>query len=82
MHLFLKARVVGFDGGESLVLVAGDHDFCIISLEGCKYKYYDERLALEFLRNKVRTEGTLTIVFPSNESLTLKVVRGETVSDP
>ena len=82
MHLFLKARVLGFDGSESLTLVATDQDFCMVSLEGCRYEYCDENWTPEFWRNTERVEGTLTIIFPSNESLTLKALRGQAASDP
>jgi hypothetical protein len=81
MHLFLKARVSGFEGSESLTLVATDQNFCMVSLEGCKYKYCDENWTPEFWRNTERGEGTLTILFPSNESLTLKVLRDQTAPD-
>jgi len=80
MHLFLKARVEGFDGDEFLTLVAGSRDFCFISLKGCRYEYTDERLAPEWLRNTDRVEETLTIVFPSNESLTLRALVNEAAS--
>src|ERR1700692_1107502 len=51
MHLFLKARVSGFEGSESLTLVATDQNFCMVSLEGCKYKYCDENWTPEFCGN-------------------------------
>ena len=81
IYLSLKARVLGFDGTESLTLTGTDQDFCMVSLKGCRFKYLDENWTPEFLRNMERVEGTLTIIFPSNERITLKALRGHAASD-
>jgi len=79
IYIALKARVGGFTEGEHLSLLTEAEDISIVSLKGCRFEYGDERAAPEFLQEWAarRFEGTLTILFPSNERLSLRALRSE-----
>jgi len=81
--LSLQARVLGFTEGEILSLMTGTKDISFVSLNGCQFEYGDERAVPELIRDWAtqKFEGALTILFPSDEKLTLRAFRSEVPSD-
>lgn len=78
INLTLHAHVADSVEGESLALFTSDKHMCLISLKGCRFEYADERSAPEFLREWAtqKYDGMLKILFPSNETMTLRALRG------
>ena len=83
IYLVLKAQLGAFTEGEHLCLLTQTKEISLISLKGCKFEYGDGRALPELLREWAtqKYEGTLTILFPSDERLTLAAFRLEPPSD-